>query len=391
MSCGHGDCMFQSEEPTFNSSDDLRFLIGNCTDQSVYGLGWEDSSFSLIGDPTGHADDFREFDSFGAQASEFDFYRDQDDTVRGVCMCNDLLSESDRFDKASEYYGTCLPDASAMSAAFEATAFAMHSEKRRPAIHADFERFSVAETADFPPPGVPEDAFFQLELTTVYLPGELRPADIGNAVLEFLTEEANAAAITEVRPAEYTVRAEVVLRHERCTCAIAIYRMSADGYAVEFQRRQGSSLAFQSLYGQAKQYLGERLAGATPRILPDVPAPMVEVGSLSVEPGDGCCLGPALGLSTSEDPELQSQAAAMILGTLESSADLVDLSVPATHSAVQALLQAHCVSAVLRWRLAEAFGSSLAVLAVVHGKNFAGLAERSLQDSHSMLEAPWVA
>jgi len=102
------------------------------------------------------------------------------------------------------------------------------------------------------PPALPVDPYFRLEGTTVHLKN-LSPVQIGNGLINMLRHEA-AASITKMSRIKFTVKAFVHVDSVSCDVKIRVYKQEF-GYAVEFQRRSGDTLAFQGLYRLALEHL----------------------------------------------------------------------------------------------------------------------------------------
>jgi len=102
------------------------------------------------------------------------------------------------------------------------------------------------------PPALPVDPDFRLECTTVIIE-KFSPEQIGNGLLRFLRQEA-AASITKVSRIKFSVKAYVHVKGLSCDIKVRLYRQEC-GFAVEFQRRSGDALAFQSLFRLASGHL----------------------------------------------------------------------------------------------------------------------------------------
>jgi len=110
------------------------------------------------------------------------------------------------------------------------------------------------------PPALPVDPYFRLEGTTVIVEN-LSPEQIGNGLLNLLRHEA-AASITKMSRIKFTVKAFVHVDGLSCDVKVRVYRQQL-GFAVEFQRRSGDTLAFQGLFRLASEHLDyySRVAG----------------------------------------------------------------------------------------------------------------------------------
>lgn len=103
------------------------------------------------------------------------------------------------------------------------------------------------------PPPAPADADFALEPTTLYLPST-SAAEIGNRVVGFFGADA-----MKVNTEKFTIKARVSGALGACTLKVRIYTQG-QGLAVEFQRRNGSSLALHEVFAQASDVLECRAA-----------------------------------------------------------------------------------------------------------------------------------
>lgn len=209
-----------------------------------------------------------------------DFYREQDDGVRGVSiappsaqlwtgsglgsgihMGNSFFeTEHDVFGMQSFGLGAaCLKDGTlAPSKGLYDDAFPAW-----PSLHEEsLEQFQpLCEASDQfqpgdKPPSAPSSEHFRLEPTTVFVTGAL-PHEIGNRILTFFRSQV-VASITKVRPTKYTVRTEVFEESAVCSMKVRVYRVSDNPscYSVEFQRRSGCAFAFRGVYDRASEFLG---------------------------------------------------------------------------------------------------------------------------------------
>merc|ERR1719210_2861518 len=105
------------------------------------------------------------------------------------------------------------------------------------------------------PPGLPQHPHFRLPPTSFFL----RTASawcLGRDLVSFLQDEL-CAPYVKVRPAKFTLKAEVVCGGNPCTVKLRVYRLVCGALVVELQRRQGDALAFSEIFGRLAQYLGQ--------------------------------------------------------------------------------------------------------------------------------------
>merc|ERR1711959_647819 len=112
------------------------------------------------------------------------------------------------------------------------------------------------------------------------------PHEIGNRVLTFLRSQV-VASITKVRPAKYTVRADVFEDGAACALKVRLYQVgdAPARYSVEFQRRSGCAFAFSKVYKRAADFLKQAFVtqggpptGISSTPLPPLPMDEIELG-----------------------------------------------------------------------------------------------------------------
>lgn len=170
------------------------------------------------------------------------------------------------------------------------------------------------------PPSPPNSKHFSLEPTTLILESTT-PHEIGNSILDFFgSQRLHVASVTKVRPAKYTVRADVLEDGAMCSMKVRIYRTSVSpSYcALEFRRRFGCALAFQGMYGRACRFFAARFAvvglspthitalTAAPMAAP-LPLPVHTLHELTVAD-----IEPLLEMLESLWPSLQAEAATLV-------------------------------------------------------------------------------
>lgn len=172
------------------------------------------------------------------------------------------------------------------------------------------------------PPRIPATKHFALGRMTL-LVDCTTPHDIGNSMLEFLGS-CVVATVQKVRPAKYTVRADVLEGGILCTLKVRVYQAGGapSRYALELQRRSGCALAFQRVHGHAAKFLEARfsLEGAPSMHSTDLPPsllpPLFAQKELTVEDVD-----PLLEMAVSTLPGLQAEAASLLYVGADSRSD----------------------------------------------------------------------
>lgn len=161
------------------------------------------------------------------------------------------------------------------------------------------------------PPDAPGDPHFTYELTTVHVKTG-RPCDIGNALLDFLTTQVLSCNIKVRTPSETklqkcSIKADVFSGNLVCTIKIRMYKnpdpepqrktaavfaaevhqffhsqlpTEQTTFAVEFSRRSGDIVAFNSTFQQAVRFLKARM-GVDALLLSIVPSAPASLGCAS--------------------------------------------------------------------------------------------------------------
>lgn len=224
-----------------------------------------------------------------------DFYRESDDVVRGVSIPLPLQSLESMLPGSGLHKGffeTELDGFGTNGLAFGVssvkdpmlTQLSLMKEQVGPVGGQPYEEKEEDFQACFAPPAPPSSQHFRLEATTVSVDGG-PPHEIANRVLDFLRSQV-VASITKVRPAKYTVRADVFQDGAACALKVRVYRLggaSSPRYSVEFQRRSGCAFAFRSVYDRAAAFIGEAFtteacpcAGTSATRLLEPPVPLDE-------------------------------------------------------------------------------------------------------------------
>lgn len=155
-----------------------------------------------------------------------------------------------------------------------------HDLDEIPLQRADAGRFS----SSYAPPKAPEDEAFEFELTTLFMSSSA-PADLANEVLSFL-EEADGVSIKKVDQQKFTVKTTSDSDSGACTLEVHFYAQTGNRFAIEFQRREGDSMALNDVFQKALEHFKERLLSAraeSPRPAPG-PAPKAAASPASQKP-----------------------------------------------------------------------------------------------------------
>lgn len=177
-----------------------------------------------------------------------DFYHAQNDVTRGVELAPTVPGGPHGGDPWAVQELGCAEMAALIAgaglevgSAYGAKVCDTDEEPGRPFFHFD----GLAS-----PPPLPEDALFPIEESTsitLILGHGQRPADLGNALLEFLKVDV-ASTIIKVNPCKYTVKANVFEDYRTCTIKARFYQRTGNGYVLAVQRRKGDGVAFAALF-----------------------------------------------------------------------------------------------------------------------------------------------
>lgn len=278
-----------------------------------------------------------DFDSGGDFSHQFvgDFYRDPDETCRGLTLpalgLQDLQGNpgfgfGDKFEPFGyDAYQDPYSEFSGVDPGFDKNQTYEAASSGEPS--------QFVEGFEVPP--VPDDPYFDLSSTTLYVSltsGRLRtPAQLGNILLDFLNTDVNSS-IEKVRLKKFWIRANVFLksdtvRYTMCTLKLRIYKASDGSFAIEFMRRGGDALVFNRVFQQACQYLkthvkvvGDAAGDTTP------PPPFMggmQIPFFPAERDEQMVLAPVLDMAaTASQPSLQAEAAAALAELLDQGGEL---------------------------------------------------------------------
>jgi hypothetical protein len=266
-----------------------------------------------------------------------DFYREADDVTRGLSLYSGASNYSQMQD-FMHYGKACIGESE--------TLWSPLLQKCRSEL--PISRFEEGDEAW----QVPEDEFFQLEVTTIVV-NSTSAALVGNRMLDFLGTQATCL-ITKVNRMKFTVKAEVCLDGLNCTTKVRIYKQAPGQYIVEMQRRSGDSIAFSRLYRQASYHLtscrnsqdGNFLTGPDHCTGAVDKAPAIPVPDLGTEALDAS-LAPLFDLLESAgNLKLQAEAVQSLVEAAKDINLVVQLFTPQAFVAFRNLLQLVCFSIV---------------------------------------------
>lgn len=212
------------------------------------------------------------FSAEPSQRLHGDFYCEQDDVTRGTVVsstfdfaCSDLPGYFVPCDKAVLGSGL-LGDAYRSDWSKDGACTLPEWKQNQDNLsHCDQEATMVSQFTDSV--GPPTELACQAALTSVEI-NDASPTDVANFMYTFLTT-AISGVVTKVRPTKFSMKAEAFYDVENCplSCAlkVRIFRVAErpcerSRLVVEFQRRSGDSIAFNQIFGLAKQGLLRQFA-----------------------------------------------------------------------------------------------------------------------------------
>mmetsp|Transcript_11915 Transcript_11915/g.28444 ORF Transcript_11915/g.28444 Transcript_11915/m.28444 type:complete len:293 (-) Transcript_11915:217-1095(-) len=170
------------------------------------------------------------------------------------------------------------------------------------------------------PPEVPSDPFFALEAATLHVYSK-EPASIGDQLLAYWRAQGGLAD-AKVSRRKFSIKADVFRESAMCALKVRVYSVNKPGsYAVEFQRRAGDTVLFNTIYQHTRQHLQQWFS-----LLPGAHrAPEGAQALLGVAPAEtrerkrtgatDSLLRPLLEMANAkESPSLQAEAAAVLAG-----------------------------------------------------------------------------
>lgn len=266
-----------------------------------------------------------------------DFYREDDDVVRGITISNpDVPEPLESFN---------LPEVLAprdWKKCFNGSWSEVESR--------DGDAALVFHESDVLPK-FPESHL--VEAKTVYLSTEVPCWKLGNRLLTFLREKA-VSHIKKVNKKKYTVKAQVLCNGLVCEIKIRAYR-SAKEIAVVVHRLGGDSIAFNALFRLLKQDLTTGLPlelKAEADVSPDTEIPSDEVIEVAenavrhgpaVAPSENAFLEPIIDAAhNADDTQAQAEAAASLAAAAEDTGTVKQLCNQKAQKAIEKLLKVNC-------------------------------------------------
>eukprot|EP00931_Biecheleriopsis_adriatica_P120130 TRINITY_DN95267_c0_g1_i1.p1 TRINITY_DN95267_c0_g1~~TRINITY_DN95267_c0_g1_i1.p1 ORF type:complete len:493 (-),score=89.47 TRINITY_DN95267_c0_g1_i1:87-1403(-) len=203
------------------------------------------------------------------------------------------------------------------------------------------------------PPDKPSDPFWEYEVTTFRLEVQ-DPFMIGNWLLDFFSNQIEAVVV-KVNCKKFAINAEAFGQGLPCgvmctlKCRVYTEVNTYNMYAVEFQRRSGDCVAFNSVYKEAQHFLRSRpndtphREPAAKRVESPGALPGSQQGDLkSSTAEEGDAVSPLLDMALM--PGLQADAARGLLGVAQDPAAASMLLSDTNFHAIGALLQWNCTS-----------------------------------------------
>lgn len=120
----------------------------------------------------------------------------------------------------------------------------------------DVEPYTKAFALGDVPPCLPQDSFFQLPSTTLFVRG-ISASRLGNDLLSFL-RGAFAATAVKLRRHKFTIKADVSISGTPCIVKLRVYRTSDEAFAVAVERRAGDAVAFAVLFASMYRHFESR-------------------------------------------------------------------------------------------------------------------------------------
>jgi hypothetical protein len=248
--------------------------------------------------------------------SSGDFYREESQGVRGITMPSTSINFNDLGNPYTDSdFGWGKPScAKYMGSPGIASA---------PAF-----RF---EDGDEPPELSPQVSA-HMEDTRLQVNG-FSSREVGNILVAILTDTIGAR-VTKLNRSKFTVRAQAFLSGLYCEVKVRVYKQNAArDYAVEFQKRNGDSIAFGLLFQQAKEALhgsGAERTGLSAKARVNIPATVVLPPEHSIAP----LLGMA---ATTQDVNLLAEVALSLAILAQNAQVAAELRMPCAYSVLQEL------------------------------------------------------
>mmetsp|Transcript_119248 Transcript_119248/g.210679 ORF Transcript_119248/g.210679 Transcript_119248/m.210679 type:complete len:195 (-) Transcript_119248:165-749(-) len=102
------------------------------------------------------------------------------------------------------------------------------------------------------PPKAPQNPWFLFAVTTIFL-CQASASDVANSILDWLASS-EGSSVNKVNPDKFSIKGEVCLTGLQCGVKLRMYQ-HGQGYALEFQMRNGDAIAFNTFYQKALEHL----------------------------------------------------------------------------------------------------------------------------------------
>jgi len=301
---------------------------------------------------------------------EGDFYREDDDVMRGITISwSDLPSEG--FDPLQ----------------------VEQTDRKKGCAQTEVEHRDgdaanlMFHESDLPPMLPPES--HHVEANTVYLDSIKDPYwKVGNRLLHFLREKA-VSEIRKVNKKKYTVKAKVLCSGLVCEIKVRAYRTEKTEMALVVHRLGGDSIAFNALFRLLKQdltseFLRSELEDGHLDVSPDLPDEVenfVDRQSSTVDPAEGFLTPLFDAAHNAEDTQAQAEAAASLAAAAEDTSTVKQLCSQKAQKAIVKLLQVNCFEVSCQVvRLIVKLAVTPGAEVFFSGEGLLGLLQRKVKD-----------
>lgn len=308
---------------------------------------------------------------------EGDFYREDDDVMRGITISwGDLPCES-----------------------FDPLQVELQTDRKKGCAQTEVEHRDgdaanlMFHESDLPPMLPPES--HHVEANTVYLDSIKDPCwKVGNRLLHFLREKA-VSEIRKVNKKKYTVKAKVLCSGLVCEIKVRAYRTETTEMALIVHRLGGDSIAFNALFRLLKQDLTSELSelrsfeledGHRSHLdvspdLPDEVENFVDRQSSAVDPTEGFLTPLFDAAHNAEDTQAQAEAAASLASAAEDTSTVKQLCSRKAQKAIVKLLQVNCFEVSCQVvRLIVKLAVTPGAEVFFSGEGLLGLLQRKVKD-----------
>jgi len=195
-----------------------------------------------------------------------------------------------------------------------------------------FNNYNDIFTDGDTPPPKPTGKYSGLSATVHKVETDKPPSSLGSSLLKFHSEYLPSQSVfaellkpipSKAHKTKYNLKLLAFVHSNWCQIKVRMYEESPAVYLIEFQRRAGDSLAFNSVFREAEKYLqvegfnvvGRGKKGGGPSLSlfapPSVPLPPMEDGELPW-PEPECMYGPVFDLAKSKCVRYQAEGATAI-------------------------------------------------------------------------------